>query len=52
MKNNDYGTATKRQRWAIFTLSHQDYREKYLSKESASDLIKGLIELKGLTHLD
>ena len=48
MKQNttDFGTATKRQRWALFCLSHLDYREKELSKEEAAAMIEaGLDEV-------
>ena len=45
-KTTDFGTATKRQRWALYCLTKQDFRTKVLDKEVASNLIKDLMEKK------
>ncbi len=37
---NKYGTATTRQRWALYCITKKDYREVVLSKEEAAELIK------------
>ena len=37
-----YGTATARQRWALYCITKKDYRETMLSKEEAAELIKKL----------
>lgn len=39
---NKYGTATARQRWALYCITKKDYRETMLSKEEAAELIKKL----------
>ena len=44
----NFGTATKRQRWALFCLSHLDYREKELSKEEAAAMIAKLVKQKNI----
>ena len=35
---NKYGTATTRQRWALYCIAKKDYREVVLSKEEAAEL--------------
>ena len=45
-KTTDFGTATKRQRWALYCLTKQDFRTKVLDKEVASSLIKDLMDKK------
>lgn len=42
METNNFGTATKRQRWALFCLEKKDYREVCISKEEASERIAQL----------
>lgn len=42
--------ATKRQTWALFCLTKQDYRNKGLSKEQASKLISELSEAQNKTR--
>ena len=42
MENNLYGTATARQRWALYCITKKDYRKTMLSKEDAAELIKTL----------
>ena len=44
----DFGTATKRQRWALWCLAKLDYREKELSKEEASAMIAKLMKQKSV----
>lgn len=44
--DNNFGTATKRQRWALYCLTHTDYRQQKLSKEDASELIAKLMKEK------
>lgn len=44
--DNNFGTATKRQRWALYCLTHTDYRQQELSKEDASALIAKLMKEK------
>ena len=39
MESANFGTATKRQRWALFCLTKKDYREVCISKEEASEMI-------------
>lgn len=43
----DFGTATARQRWALYLLTKKDYRQVNLSKEDASQLISQLNKEKG-----
>jgi hypothetical protein len=40
--NNPNAPATKRQTWALFCITKEDYRNKGLTKAEASDLIKKL----------
>ena len=42
----NFGTATKRQRWALYCLTHTDYRQQELSKEDAAALIAKLMKGK------
>lgn len=44
---NNFGTATQRQRWALFCLTKKDYRKIDISKEEASELIAKYKEGKG-----
>lgn len=44
---NNFGTATHKQRWALFCLTKQDYREINISKKDASELIAKYKEGKG-----
>ena len=44
----NFGTATKRQRWALWILTKLDYREKELSKEEASAMIAKLMKQKSI----
>ena len=39
IESANFGTATKRQRWALFCLTKKDYREVCISKEEASTMI-------------
>jgi hypothetical protein len=39
---NNFGTATSRQRWALYCITKKDYRTTKLSKEEAANLIKEL----------
>lgn len=48
MEQTNFGTATKRQRWALWCLSKIDYREKELSKEEASAMIAKLMKKKSI----
>ena len=45
----EYGTATNRQRWALYLLTKKDYRKINISKEEASQLIGKLNQEKGYT---
>lgn len=40
--NNQFGTATYKQRWALFCITKEDYRTVFLDKEKASQLIQEL----------
>ena len=44
---NNFGTATYKQRWALFCLTKKDYRQVNISKEDASELIAKYKESKG-----
>lgn len=39
MGNTDFGSATPRQRWALYCITKKDYREVCISKEEASEMI-------------
>ena len=39
MENMDFGSATPKQRWALFCLTKKDYRNVVISKEEASEII-------------
>lgn len=44
---NPEAPATKRQLWALFCLTKQDYRDKGLTRQQASDLIAGANQARG-----
>lgn len=46
--NTEFKPATKRQTWALYCLTHKDYRSENLSAEQASNLIKELMEKKNI----
>lgn len=45
-ENTNFGTATNKQRWALFCLTKKDYRQVNISKEDASELIANYKEGK------
>ena len=47
----EFGTATNRQRWALYLLTKKDYRKINVSRKKLHNLLVNLIRKKGIPNL-